>query len=73
MNNIFITDMFPEWQISESSAPVKAINKILWKLGFRVQLRAPTGRMTNVEQRMNMFHLASQVLVYEVPGDFVGS
>lgn len=27
--------------------------------------------MTNAEQRMNLFHLASQVLAYNVPGDLV--
>ena len=27
--------------------------------------------MTNVEKRINMYHLASQVLAYDVPGDFV--
>jgi O-methyltransferase len=30
-----------------------------------------SGRMTNVEQRMNMFHLVDQVLAYGVDGDFV--
>ncbi|TYC60583.1 methyltransferase [Rhodobacterales bacterium] len=34
---------------------------------------APTrsGISTNVEQRMNMYHLVSQVLAYDVPGDLV--
>jgi O-methyltransferase len=30
-----------------------------------------SGVMTNIEQRMNMYHLVSQVLAYGVPGDFV--
>jgi O-methyltransferase len=30
-----------------------------------------SGTMTNIEQRMNMFHLVSQVLAYNVQGDFV--
>jgi O-methyltransferase len=30
-----------------------------------------SGRMTNVEQRINMFHLIDQVLAYGVEGDFV--
>jgi O-methyltransferase len=30
-----------------------------------------SGRMTNVEQRMNMFHLVDQVLAYGVDGEFV--
>ena len=30
-----------------------------------------SGGMTNVEQRINMYHLVSQVLVYGVEGDFV--
>ena len=30
-----------------------------------------SGAMTNIEQRMNMYHLAGQVLAYGVQGDFV--
>ena len=30
-----------------------------------------SGLMTNVEQRMNMYHLVSQVLAYGIDGDFV--
>ena len=30
-----------------------------------------SGVMTNIEQRMNMYHLVSQVLAYRVEGDFV--
>jgi O-methyltransferase len=30
-----------------------------------------TGRMTNIEQRINMYHLVSQVLIYNVEGEFV--
>jgi O-methyltransferase len=32
---------------------------------------ATSGVMTNIEQRMNMYHLVSQVLAYGVDGDFV--
>jgi O-methyltransferase len=30
-----------------------------------------SGIMTNIEQRINMYHLVSQVLAYDVPGDIV--
>jgi len=73
MHNIFITEFF-DWNLPPTpSRKVQWINKVLSKLGFWSQILPPrfSGWMTNVEQRMNMFHLASQVLVYEVPGDFV--
>jgi O-methyltransferase len=71
MDNFFIVDFF-EWQRPPVSPRVKLINKVLRRLGFMntLQPRAETS-MTNVEQRMNLYHLASQVLSYKVPGDFV--
>lgn len=73
MHNIFITDTFPDWRQPELSAKAKFINKVLGKLGLWARLSPPTqtGVMTNVEQRINMYHLVSQVLAYHVPGDFV--
>lgn len=73
MHNIFITNQFDDWKLKPPSKKAEWVNKILAKLGKGVRLMPPTntGRMTNVEQRMNMYHLVSQVLVYDVPGDFV--
>ncbi len=72
MDNVFITQYF-DWAPMEPSKKVRFINSILRKLGFWCRLAPPpsSGLMTNVEQRMNMFHLVSQVLVYNVPGDLV--
>jgi len=72
MHNTFITEYF-DWKQARPSKKVQLINSALKKLGFGVHLTPPpfTGTMTNVEQRMNTYHLASQVLAYNVPGDFV--
>src|SRR5262249_10142950 len=49
------------------------INGILKRLGVFPRLMPPkfSGLMTNVEQRMNMYHFVSQVLVHEIPGELV--
>ena len=72
MHNVFLTQYF-DWSERKLSRKDQLINAILSKLGYRSRLALPqfTGLMTNIEQRMNMYHLASQVLVYGVPGDFV--
>ena len=72
MENFFITEYF-DWPLAARSPRVRLVNRILAKLGYSVRLRGPqhTGIMTNTEQRMNMYHLLSQVLVYSVPGDVV--
>lgn len=72
MNNLFITQYF-KWSQRQPSRKIRALNRLLLRLGVPLKL-APlneTGLMTNVEQRMNLYHLASQVLAYGVPGDFV--
>jgi O-methyltransferase len=73
MDNIFITNAFDEWKERPPSRKVRFLNKILEKLGSGLRLSRPqrTGWMTNTEKRINMFHLADQVLFYGVPGDFV--
>jgi O-methyltransferase len=48
-----------------------AIDGIVKRLLGRPLILHDSGIMTNVEQRMNMFHLVSQVLSYDVEGDFV--
>jgi len=72
MHNIFLTEFF-DWRERQPSSRTQFANRILEKLGFCVRLSPPrfTGEMTNIEQRLNMYHLASQVLFFGVPGDFV--
>ncbi|MGH8161758.1 MAG: hypothetical protein ACRESR_06375 [Gammaproteobacteria bacterium] len=71
MDNLFITRHFdwsfrPRWQI-------RLFNALLRKLGYSARLvtRTATGRMSSVEQRINIYHLLSQLLVFGVPGDIV--
>lgn len=68
MHNLFITQYF-DWGRPETSAKIRLVNRFLAKLGASSHL-SPLWT-TNVEQRMNMFHLLSQVLVYDVPGAIV--
>ncbi len=72
MHNIFITEYF-DWRKLQPSRKIQVINKVFEKMGLWVRLSPPieTGVMTCVEQRMNMYHLVTQVLVYDVSGDFV--
>ena len=46
-------------------------DKIYTGMTGNVVYSSKSGIMTNIEQRMNMYHLASQVLAYGVEGDFV--
>jgi O-methyltransferase len=46
-------------------------DKIYTKITGNDVITSNSGVMTNVEQRMNMYHLVSQVLAYGVEGDFV--
>jgi O-methyltransferase len=46
-------------------------DKIYVNLTGNEVIPSNSGVMTNVEQRMNMYHLVSQVLAYGVEGDFV--
>lgn len=72
MHNFFITQWF-DWKPQRVSQRVEKINSILRKLGFWAQLQPPPVDrvMTNVEQRINLYHFVSQVLFYKVPGDLV--
>jgi O-methyltransferase len=46
-------------------------DQIYTNLTGNTVIPSTSGTTTNVEQRMNMYHLASQVLAYGVEGDFV--
>lgn len=71
VHNIFITQLM-DWKPS-NPAPVRLLNFILRALGTKMQLVSPyrSGSMTNTEQRMNLFHLVSQVLISGIPGDLI--
>lgn len=70
-NNLFITQHF-DWN-RPSSWRLRWFNKILSIFSRKTQLVSAqsTGSQTSLEQRINLYGLASQVLAYDVPGDFV--
>jgi O-methyltransferase len=47
------------------------VDRIVTRLTGRAVPAVVSGTMTNVEQRMNIYHLVSQVLAYGVDGDLV--
>lgn len=71
MNNLFINEPLFDWR--NDSRRVALANRILTLTGFGARLEPTfaTGFMTNLEQRMNLYHLVSQVLAYRVPGDLM--
>lgn len=71
MDNVFITQHF-DWN-RPGSWKARLVNGVLRRLGVASRLVDPsaTGAMTNVEQRINMFHLISQALTFGVEGDLV--
>jgi O-methyltransferase len=71
VDNLFLTRHFdwsfrPGWRI-------RTFNSLLRRVGYTAQLLSDTasGTMSSVEQRINMYHLLSQLLVFGVPGDIV--
>jgi O-methyltransferase len=56
---------------SPASFLLDKVDSTMHKIEGRALSPFISGRMTNVEQRMNMFHLVDQVLAYDVDGDFV--
>jgi O-methyltransferase len=72
MDGVFVNEWF-DWQQRKPSKPLTLLNKVLGKLHFPYRILPPvyTGTHTNVERRMNIFHLVSQALCYGVPGDLV--
>lgn len=72
MHNTFITKDF-DWGFDGGSRNVRLANRLLKLFRRRAVVRASgsTGYMTSVEQRINLYHMVSQVLAYDVPGDFL--
>lgn len=71
MSNVFLTQYF-DWN-RPASRKVRWVNSLLSKLRFKARLVPPqaTGEQTSVEQRINLYHLAVQVLLCDVPGEFL--
>lgn len=71
MHNTYIATLFP-W--NTPSRKIALANRLLRALGMRSRLVEPLDSwhdMTNQEQRINIYHLVSQVLRSGVPGAFV--
>ena len=56
---------------SPASFVLDKIDSTMQQIEGRALSPLLSGRMTNVEQRINMFHLVDQTLAYGVDGDFV--
>lgn len=71
MDNFFITRHF-DWAY-RPSRKVRLLNALLRGMGYSVRFTnlTATGEMNSVEQRINIYHLLSQLLVFGVPGDIV--
>jgi len=71
VNNLFIIQHF-DWN-TQGPRWVRCVNGALKSIGIQSRLVAPqsTGATTNIEQRINMYHLLAQVLAFDVPGDIV--
>lgn len=68
-DNIFVKTLF-DW--NQPSRKVALVNGILQRFGVKSRLVSPVDpwkEMTSIEQRMNLYHLLSQVLRHHVPGD----
>lgn len=72
MDNLFITRYF-DWSLMPKDRRARVVNALLRRLGYTAQLqtRTATGAMSSVEQRTNMYHLLSHLLMFSVPGDIV--
>jgi O-methyltransferase len=72
MDGVFVSEWF-DWKQRKPSRPLRLLNKVLRKLHFPYRIVPPpySGTHTNIERRINIFHLVSHVLCCGVPGDLV--
>jgi O-methyltransferase len=72
MDNFYLSEYF-DWRQRGPYWPVRLLNQTLKQLRVPKQVprRPRTGMMTNIEQRINIYHLALQTLVFSVPGALV--
>jgi O-methyltransferase len=71
-DGVFVSEYF-DWRQRKPSRPIALINKVLRRVHSPYYILPPiyTGNHTNVERRLNIFHLLSAVLCYGIPGDIV--
>lgn len=71
MHNFYICSPIFEKRLNfRQRVAAKLVNKL--RVGaYLLPDLDPTTQMSTSEQRINLWHLAEQVLAYEVPGDFV--
>ena len=69
MDGNVIATMF-NWN-GKGSSKMQLANKVLGAMNSKMQLKHPCqyGEMTTREMRMNLFHLLSSNLIFNVPGD----
>ncbi|MGH6846138.1 MAG: TylF/MycF/NovP-related O-methyltransferase [Methylocella sp.] len=67
MINLGLRSLGVSYRVYSSDAIDGLVKRILGRPVYPFR----SGLMTNIEQRINMFHLVSQVLSYDVEGDFV--
>jgi O-methyltransferase len=72
VDNFFIAQYF-DWRFKPPPRIFRIFNRLLSALGITSQFYPAigTGLMNNIQRRMNLFHLISEVLVHAVPGDLV--
>jgi len=70
MDNAFIATTF-DWDDRTPKDWQTFFNRAFRKIGIPVRLTPPTPHMSNVESRMNLFHLLEQTAANKVPGDVV--
>ena len=70
MDNAMIAT-FRDWDHRTPTPWQRLANKVLRRLRIGATLIPNQPPMTNIEARMNLFHLLEQTLAYDVPGDVV--
>ncbi|MEO6968566.1 MAG: hypothetical protein ABI132_09000 [Rhodanobacteraceae bacterium] len=71
MDNLFITRHF-DWTFRPGRR-IRVFNSLLRRMGYTARLLSDTasGSMSSIEQRINIYHLLSHLLVFGVPGDII--
>lgn len=72
MDNLFLAKLF-DWNTRPEGEALHFAQRVMRKLGSPWRLERamnPQRDMTNFAQRANLWHFASQVIAYGVPGDF---
>jgi O-methyltransferase len=70
MDNAFVATYF-DWDHRSPRPRHRWVNGILRRLRLNAQLTPRTPDLATVEARINIFHLVSQTIAYNVPGDVV--